>query len=346
MMVQVLPIDPGTYRSHVLHAEGAEWTETNCSTDMWIEILHTWGLDPVAGLAFTVGTDFDGEQWTMFTYPDEDLRVLYGIEVHEMNVWRPLLEHVEEHLRLGQLVAVDVDAYFLPDTAGVTYRHGHQKTTVTVQALDRARRRMGYFHNGGYAALGGDDFDGIFHLAGWADPLAGAMPPFVLTIRLDGVRHHRGDLVDAVVGRLTSHLERRPMDNPVSRLGKRVGEELPEIRAGGVRAFHRYAFGTCRHLGANGALAAAFVGWLADRLPSDADDLLTKAVDAYGAVSKGAKVAEFTLARAAAGRRVDLPAVFTPLEEAWERAGSTLDQLFGSPSARRPGGDTHPVASA
>lgn len=335
MTIQLLPIDPASYRSHALHDEQADWAETNCATDMWIEILHTWRLDPVAGLAFTVGTDFDGEQWTMFTYPAEDLRLLYGIEVQELNVWRPLLDHVSEHLRLGQLVAVDVDAYFLPDTAGVTYRRSHQKTTITVQALDRARRRAGYFHNAGYATLDGEDFDGLFHLGAWSDPLADALPPFAMTIRMDAIRRPTDGLVDEVAERTAVHLERRPASNPVSRLAKRVTEDLATLSAGGMDAFHRYAFGTCRHLGANAMLAAAFVQWLAGNLPTTADQL-APVVEAYRTVSRGAKVVEFTLARAATGRRADLGGIFSPLEDAWERAGRALEELFGSPWCRRP----------
>jgi hypothetical protein len=327
--LRLLPIDPAAYRPHGLHGPGVDWAETNCATDMWIEILHSWGLDPVAGLAFTVGTDFDGEQWTMYTYPEEDLRLLYGIEVHELNVWRPLVDHLEDHLRLGHVVAVDVDAYYLPDTRGVTYRAAHQKTTVAVQMLDRGARSMGYFHNAGYAELAGDDFDGILRLGAHADPLADAMPPFATTVRLDGVHLDPPDLPDLVRERLAVHLARRPVDNPVGRLGKRMTDDLDQIAAGGMDAFHRYAFGSCRHLGANGELAAAFVDWLAARDPGAHGTALQEAAACYRDVSAGAKAAEFTLARAARGRAVDLQAVMAPLEDAWDRALAVLDARYG-----------------
>ena len=88
-------------------------------------------------LAFTLGTDFDGEQWTLFKFPLEDLRVLYGIEVDEMNVWRPVIDHVDDHLGQGHLLTVEVDAWYLPDTAGITYRLDHAKTGIVMQMLDR-----------------------------------------------------------------------------------------------------------------------------------------------------------------------------------------------------------------
>jgi hypothetical protein len=330
MRCSLRSIDPAAYRSHALHDGDVDWVETNCATDMWIEILHTWGLDPVAGLAFTVGTDFDGEQWVMYTYPEEDLRALYGIEVHELNVWRPLVEHLEDHLRLGHLVAVDVDAFHLPDTEGITYRTAHQKTTIAVQMLDREAQSMGYFHNAGYAELGGLDFERILHLGSHADPMAMAMPPFAATIRLDRIRLDPPDLVETVRGRLRAHLARRPMDNPVSRLAKRMTEDLSDLASAGMDAFHRYAFGSCRHLGANGELAAAFCRWLKANDPGADRSALDEAAGWYQTVSEGAKAAEFTLARAARGRAVDLQPVMAPLESAWDRAGAILDARYGT----------------
>lgn len=330
MRIALLPLEPAGYQSHVLHSGDVDWAETNCATDMWIEILHSWGLDPVAGLAFTVGTDFDGEQWAMFTYPEEDLRLLYGIEVHEMNVWRPLIEHIADHLCLGHLVAADVDAFYLPDTVGVTYRVAHQKTTIAAQMLDLDNRRLGYFHNAGYAELEGDDFDAIFHLGAHADPLAVAMPPFAALVRLDGIRREAPDCVDLAIERLRVHLMRRPVDNPVGRLAKRMTEDLPGIASAGMDAFHRYAFGSCRHLGANGELAAAFVEWLQQHERPVDPQPLVEAANRYRSVSAGAKAIEFVLARAAAGRKVDLQPVIAPLELAWDEAASLLDDRYGS----------------
>jgi len=334
MRIELLALRPATYVPHGLHGADTDWAETNCATDMWIEVLHAWGHDPVAGLAFTVATDFDGEQWAMFTYPEEDLRVLYGIEVREMNVWRPLVDHICDHLLLGHLVAVDVDAWFLPDTAGVTYRTAHQKTTVAVQMIDRAERRMGYFHNAGYAELVGDDFDGVLRLGTYADPLHDALPPFAMLIRPTAGAGHgssrAGDraVTETVLDRLAVHLERRPVGNPVSRLAKRVAEDLPELAARGMDAFHRYAFGTFRHLGANGELAAAFTDWLAGRTAVDRH-AMERAAASFRAVSSGAKAAEFVLARAARGRPIDLDAAVAPVAEAWDAAVSLLSEQFG-----------------
>ena len=136
MMVRVLPVEPATYVPHPLHTNERAWTETNCYVDLWIEVLHALGLDPVAAAAFTLSTDFEGDQWTMFKYPTEDLRTLFGLQVAELNVWRPVATHIEEQLGFGHLLTVDVDAFFLPDTRGVSYQIDHQKTTLMPQMID------------------------------------------------------------------------------------------------------------------------------------------------------------------------------------------------------------------
>ncbi len=55
-----------------------------------------------------------------------------------------------EQVSRGRLVMVEVDAFYLPDTAGVTYRLGHSKTTIGIQAIDTEARTLEYFHNAGY----------------------------------------------------------------------------------------------------------------------------------------------------------------------------------------------------
>jgi hypothetical protein len=321
---QLLDIEPVSYQSHHLHQEGNDWLETNCATDMWIEALHSLRLDPVAGLAFTVATGFGGDQWTMFTYPAEDLICLYGIEVHELNVWRPLVDHVEEQLALGNLVSFDADAFHLPDTRGLTYRVGHQKTTICAQMIDPEARRLGYFHNAGYAELEDEDFDSIFQLGSGADPVLQAMPPYTDQIRLDTMEPS-GATLDAVVTRLGVHLARLPVHNPVSSLAKRLVSDADWLAAHDMADFHRYAFGTCRHLGANGQLAGAFVEWLDERDGGGLGEVAARFHD----VSQGAKRLEFMLARVVAGRRVDLEAAMAPLEEAWAEATEALTLRYG-----------------
>lgn len=331
MRVDVLGLDAGSYRCHPLHASDRVWTETNCAADLWIEALHALGQDPVAGLGFTLGTDFDGEQWRMFTFPEQTLYELYGIEVDELNVWRPLRWHVAEQLSFGNLVAFDADAWWLPDTAGLTYHCAHQKTTLLATMVDTARRRLGYLHNAGYYELEGDDFDALLPRGAAAD----AMPPYTMQVRLGGLR--RGAPVDlgTVCSLAAGHLARRPADNPLDRMALRAESELAVLRDEGIDAFHRWAFGTVRQCGANAELAAAFCRYL-DHAGVGAG-VAAEATESFQQLAVGMKAAELALARAMRGRAVDVGRIFEPLARTWATAldsvGAALADALGGAAA-------------
>src|SRR5271170_2533848 len=87
--LRLVAVDPDSCQPHPLHAAVRTWTETNCYVDLGIELLHALGLDPVAAAPFTISTDSEGDQSSFFKFPPEDLRALFGLEVAEMNVWRP-----------------------------------------------------------------------------------------------------------------------------------------------------------------------------------------------------------------------------------------------------------------
>jgi len=317
-------VDVEGFVPHPLHAAERMWTETNCYVDLWIEVLNVLGLDPVAAAAFTLSCDFEGDQWTFFKYPSEDLRLLYGIEVAELNVWRPVVEHVEEQLGFGRLCTVEVDAWFLPDTRGVSYRHAHGKTTVVPTRMDRVARRLDYFHNAGHFSMEGDDFDGMFRLDGEVD--AAMLPPYMETVRLDRLRRNPDDLVERVVALTQDHLARRPVDNPIIRMSDRIESDLPWLAEQGIEAFHLYAFGVCRQCGASTELAAAFVDWLDLH-----DGPGSKAAAAgFRQVAEGAKGLQFALARAACGRAVDLREVFAGMADAWDDAMTVLGDRYGA----------------
>ena len=78
------------YPCSELHGPENTWIEKNCYIDIWIEVLHSRGLEPLASLAFTLGLDYEGDQFTFFKTPLSDLRLLYGVEVQELTgsgVW-------------------------------------------------------------------------------------------------------------------------------------------------------------------------------------------------------------------------------------------------------------------
>ncbi len=308
--------DPAAYEPSPLHGPDRIWTETNCYVDLWIELLHAFGLEPLAVAAFTLSADFEGRQWSFFKPPLEDLRAVYGIEVGEINVWRPVVDHVQEELDDGRLLSVEVDSWWLPDTAGVSYHLDHVKTSIVPGRLDRAGRRLDYFHGAGYHRLTGDDFDGLF-----ASP---SLPPYTELIRLDGLRRDPGAQVSGSLALAAEHLGRRPATNPVGRLGAHLTAQQGWLSEAGPDAFHKFAFGTCRQCGAEAEVAASYLRWLGDTTGL----ALSDAADRFQEVAEGAKTLQFALARGARGRRIDVLGLVRPMADAWEAGISTAMQVL------------------
>ncbi len=315
--VSLLGLDPTTYQRHFLHDDARDWPETNCYADLWIELLHAMHLDPVAALAFTLACDFDGEQWEFFKYPLEDLRTLYGIEVHEVNIWRSLEVHIEEHLRLGHLLTIEADSWFLPDTAGVSYGIAHQKSSIVPAMIDRAEQRLGYFHNRGFHELTGDDYRGALRTGGDVT----VMPPYAELINLDHMTlPGDAELRAAVAGLVREHLARRPTTNPVERMAERVMSDVAWLQESDQEIFHAYAFGTLRQCGAWADTTATFVAWL--------DPALAASAEAFASLSAETKICQFMLARAAAGRKSDLPSQFASMAERWKDGYRPLVEAY------------------
>jgi hypothetical protein len=317
-LTRLWPLDAGTYEPHELHGETRAWRETNCYVDLWIELLHAMKLDPVAALPFTLAADFEGDQWIFFKYPLEDLRVLWGLEVHELNLWRPngLVAHIDEQLQLGRPVIVEVDAFYLPDTRGLSYQVEHVKTSVAVQELDAAGKRLGYFHGPGYFEVSGKDYDGLFHLNGPSDPTQ--LPPYAEMVKLATLERPSPELLKARSTELLRfHLRRRPASNPFTRYRQRLERDLDWLRSQSLAFFHLYAFATLRQLGANYELAATYLRWL-DQPANEA------AAAQLESIGTSAKTLMLRLARAVTNKKPLDMAPFAALEAAWE---SALGQL-------------------
>ena len=297
--------------AHPLHSTSRAWTETNCYVDVWVELLHSLGLDPVPAAVCALSADFVGDQWTFLKFAPEDLRVLYGISVAEMNVWRPVRDHVVEQLAAGRLTTVEADSWWLPDTAGVSYRTEHVKSTIVPLEVDVEGERLVYLHNAGRFELGGEDFRNVFELRGER----AVLPPYVELLRLDRLVV-RDDLAEATAALAHDHLDRRPLDNPVDRLGERLRADLPWLREAGLETFHTYAFGVVRQFGVTAELAGDLVEWLTAHGEAE----LTDAAASFRAAAGAAKTLQFRLARAVAGREVDLDSLVAAMSVPWSEA--------------------------
>lgn len=318
-------LDPKTYVSHDLHGQGRAWVESNCYIDVWIEILHGLELDPYACLPHVLPVDFDGDQWTFFKPSHDDLFALYGLEVHELNVWRPLLENVLSQLSARHLVLTEADAFFLPDTAGTDYRQQHTKTTIGIQALDVEARTLGYFHNSGYHLLRDADFAGVFALDLPPDPFR--LPLFAELVRLDRrTKREASDLTHESLRTLRNHLTRRPRANPITRFRQRFGEDLAWMQREGLAAFHAWAFATLRQLGAAFELGGLYVRWL----ESHGEAGLGTSADAFATISACAKALILKTARSVSAKKpLDAAAALGDAEQAWDAGMSLLVQRYG-----------------
>ena len=325
--VSVLPhLDPARYLRHALHAESRAWVEKNCYVDIWIELLHALGCEPLAMLPFAAALDFEGDQWTFFKPPHHDLYELYGIDVQELNVWRPLLEHALEHLTAGQLICTEADAYWLPDTSGTDYRRSHTKSSIILNRLDVAGRRLDYFHNAGYHALQGEDFAHTFRLETGPEP--GLLPLYAERVRIDALRRRSPQELALASRELwRRHMQRRPKNNPVRRFQQRFERDLPGIRAAGLDHYHVWAFATTRQLGAAFEATAYNLRWLVAHAPDGvAPEGLMEAARAFSDISDSGKTFILKGARAASTQRpFDAAETFNTMAEAWDRGMQVID---------------------
>jgi hypothetical protein len=313
---EVLPgLRAAHYQRHWLHGENAVWAEKNCYGDMWIELIHALKLEPLASLGYTLAVDFEGDQWTFFKPPLNELRDLYGIDVQELTVWRPLVEHAVEHLGAGKLISTEADSFWLPDTAGTDYRQRHTKTTITLTHLDVAGETLGYFHNAGYCELAGEDFRNLFRLDAPADPRY--LPLFAELVHIDRiVRHPPDDLTVLALRLLRKHLDWRPKTNPFVRFGERFAQDLPNLREAGLDRYHAWAFASVRQAGAAFELTAAHLRWLAS---FDMTALMPSA-ELFDAIGQGNKALILKAARAVnSGRPLDAAPLFAEMAQAWDR---------------------------
>lgn len=304
----ILDLDPTTYRRHPLHGEDCVWVEKNCYVDIWLELIHALGLEPAAMLPFALAIDFEGDQWTFFKPPHGELFELYGLDVQELNMWRPLLEHARTHLAEGRLVSTEADAFWLPDTAGTDYRTQHTKTTIVINELDVERGRLGYFHNAAYHALDGEDFVQTFRVGFAPDPAF--MPLFAETVRLERKVVRPPDELRALSRRLLRrHLDRRPATNPVTRFAARFAQDLGRLQSEGLAYYHAWAFATVRQLGAAFELVAWNLRWLGGHEAAALE---------FDGIAHGAKAFILKAARAVNAKRPLDGALLAEMAAAWQ----------------------------
>jgi hypothetical protein len=317
-LVSLFGADPGAYTQHEVHTGERSYTETNCYSDILIELLHARGDEPLAAMTFTTRMDFEGDQWTFFKPPPEDLERLFGVDVHEMQPYRALPDQIAEQIAQGRTLIVELDSFYLPDTAATSYRSEHVKSSVVMEAIDREGERLRYFHNASLYELEGEDYRGVFRLGdGWSPDV---LPPYTELVRFDAGPRLEGDALRAAARELLAHhLARRPQTNPFVRFGAALGRDLPGLLESDAAHYHAYAFATVRMAGSAFEVCASSLRWLLGDQAWPASDAFLRVVD-------GCKVLSFKLARR---RPFDPEPAVAELAAAWDEGQAALDALVG-----------------
>ncbi len=322
-------LDPDTYTQHWLHTDQSEWPESNCYVDVWIELLHVLGHDPLSALGFTLRTDLEADQWTFYKFRHHDLERLYGIEVIELNPWTTVIDQVRAEVSAGRPVLVEVDSWFLPDTAATAYRQKHVKSTIAVLHLDTAGQRLVYAHNHSVHCAVDDDFRGIF---GLDDPAV--LPPYIETVRVDRFPRMGPEAqVTYAIAVLREHLRCAPAVNPFVRYRDRFEVDLKRLADRGVEFFHDYAFASYRQFGSAFYLAACHLEWLAEAAPQSAGlehDLLRRSAASFRGISGSARALQMRSARTAmTAKLIDASTTLQSLVDNYDDAMAALRSGLG-----------------
>jgi hypothetical protein len=303
----LLGLDPSTYQPHPVHRADFGYPETNCWTDVVIELLHAHGREPLAGLGCTLALDHEGDQFTFFKPRPDELEALYGVDVHELQPYRSLRSHVESQIAQGRTLIVEVDGWWLPDTAGTSYRHDHVKTAIAVDTL--ADDKLVYFHNAGLHVLDGEDLERVL--------VPDVLPGYVEVVRFDLDRPTDSELPMVARELLRENLLRRPSRSPFVAFGEQLTRELDDVVALPPEQVHVFAFATTRMAGAAMALAAAHVRYV---LGEPAEE----AAQAFDAVATTTRTLTMRLMRR---KPFDPTALVESLNADWSRAHDLLDAL-------------------
>jgi hypothetical protein len=323
MTLAIFDLTPETFTPHALHNHDQNFRETNCYSDLIIEIAQALGVNPIACLGYTLAADFEDDQWTFGKPSHHDLQTMYGMRVEELALYRALESQIVTQVRKGVISLVEVDSYHLPDTAGIDYRTGHVKTTIGISAIDPEHKTMHYFHNASFSRLEGEDYDGI--LTPLIANQTGYLPPYCEIIKLDQVRILPEETLRTIAfesARL--HFSKRTGLNPITAHAKAMKAHQENIIAGGLPAYHAYTFVALRQLGASHQLGAHFLRWLDDQNPS-----FIEAANAFDVISTTAKTLVLKLARVAnSGKLADLSAAFDEMAAQWQQAHTLLEKAL------------------
>ena len=208
---------------------------------------------------------------------------------------------------------VEIDAWYLPDTEGTSYRRGHLKTTVAPRRSTERASGCATSTTPDYSNCRVRTTAGAFRMLDhFTDDV---MDPFTEVVIFDAGPRLEGDELRAAARDLlasTSPGDRRPTPSTPGR-----GAWSPTCRGcspAATRTTTKYAFVTVRMVGSAFELFADHVAWTLGE-PGE------EAAAEFRGIAEASKVVSFRLARR---RPFDIPAVLAPLIDGWERGMDLL----------------------
>jgi hypothetical protein len=308
---------------HAWHHGERVWSATNSHLDVWIELLHTLGLDPAPVLLQTLCADFEGDQWTLTNVSRADLWAAYGIGVDDLCVWRPLLAHLVEQFDRGNAVLVEVDEFHLPALRGSTYQREHVKTLIAATGYDRHAHRLRYLHGASGAEVGGRDLDALL-TAGIG---SAQLPPAAWIVKLDRMSTRTpAERVHIGVALARLHGTRIPAQNPVRAFGEALRSHGAWLTGGDDDHYQRWAFATLHQCGAAFELAADVCAWLGSH-----GQPVESAVAPLRSVSHSARVLHQRLVRVPqSGRMPDVAHTVEDMARSWDDAMAIVRPVYGA----------------
>lgn len=324
-MHSILKLDPKNYTRHLIHGENRVWAETNCYTDLIVELLHSLHYEPSWALGFTLSVDFEGEQWSFFKFHHADLAELYNVQIEEYAVWKPLIDHIDFQVKMNRPMLVELDSFFLPDTQGTAYKIANVKSTVAITEFDIGLKHMGYFHNQAYYHLSGQDFENIFQLEGLVHPRM--LPPYVEVLKNNEKNvadKTESELLEISLKQLKKHLKNTPSENPFVKFKAQFIIDFEWLLKEDIEKFHAYSFANLRQYGSNFELTETYLKFLQSKGVQELD----LAIHSFKEIATLAKSFQFQLARAMARKRAIDTAPLDLMAQHWETAIGELKRLF------------------
>jgi hypothetical protein len=193
---------------------------------------------------------------------------------------------------------------------------------VAVAEIDRDERRLGYFHNAGYHALHGEDFDRVMRVG---EPRhSPSLPPYVEFVKIGPPGPTGDDLRARSRSWLCRELGRVPRENPFVAFRARLARDVAALLEEDLDTFHVYSFATFRQFGACYELTATYLEWL----DGESDPAIAKLAEPFHDLAEGAKALQFQLARAVARRKPHDLAPLDRMAERWQHGITGLTTRY------------------